>query len=132
MESKAKASGGGAKSPDHSNGPHKFKSAAQGGMRHVNTATEWKQPLKRHINPQTEKVEFVTILVRVLSGDSEHDFHARFPPTPLYAKKVCSAIASKEQLDDEEAQLFRLWVISKDLGITLDQIWKLNFHRDSN
>jgi hypothetical protein len=47
----------------------------------------------------------------------EHDFHARFPPTVLYAGSVCAAIAERERLSQEEAQLFSIWVISKDLGI---------------
>lgn len=31
---------------------------------------EWKPPLRRHINPNSNQLEFVTILVRVLSGDA--------------------------------------------------------------
>ncbi|KAJ3344485.1 hypothetical protein HDU91_000221, partial [Kappamyces sp. JEL0680] len=96
----------------------KFKSAANENSKEEGQK-EWKQPLRRHINPDTQQVEFVTILVRVLSGDSEHDFHARFPSTVLYAKAICSAIAERERLSDDEAKLFRLWVVSKDLEIQL-------------
>lgn len=58
-------------------------------------------------------------MVRVLSGDAEKDFHARFPPSPLLAKNVCKAIAEKERLNEAERGLFSLWVISKDLELQM-------------
>jgi hypothetical protein len=95
----------------------KFKSAADASASGVNQSKEWKQPLRRHINPNTQKVEFVTILVRVLNGEAEHDFHARFSEPVLKASIVCTAIAEKEQLSLSESKLFSLWVVAKDLGI---------------
>jgi hypothetical protein len=97
----------------------KFKSAAEVDASGVNKSGEWKQPLRRHINYNTQKVEFVTILVRVLNGEAEHDFHARFSEPVLRASIVCNAIAEKEQLSKGEAQLFSLWVVSKDLEIQI-------------
>jgi hypothetical protein len=101
----------------------KFKTAADNNVKGVDEASGWKQPLRRHKNPTTGEVEFVTILVRVLSGDSgmikintEHDFQARFSSTTLTPEIVCEAIAEKEQLNPAEATLFSLWVVSKDLG----------------
>lgn len=98
----------------------KFKNTANDkkvdGVTQREGAPEWKQPLKRHVNPATGETEFVTILVRVLSGDAEHDFHARFPNEALLPEAVCAAIAEKEMLDKDDAKLFTLWVVSKDLG----------------
>lgn len=106
----------------------KFKSLGEGkvtGVSDNKAANEWKPPLRRHINPEGV-VEFLTIRVRVLNGESgsfniilEHDFHARFPNGPLYANTVCRAIAEKEQLQDMESKIFSLWVVSKDLGSLL-------------
>jgi hypothetical protein len=57
-----------------SNQNPKFKSAANEQVQGVRGNAEWKQPLKRHLNPETTKLEFVTILVRVLSGDAGDGF----------------------------------------------------------
>ncbi|KAJ3310801.1 hypothetical protein HDV04_004666 [Boothiomyces sp. JEL0838] len=104
----------------------KFKSLGEGkvtGVSDNKAANEWKPPLRRHINPEGV-VEFLTIRVRVLNGESEHDFHARFPNGPLYANTVCRAIAEKEQLRDTESKIFSLWVVSKDLGSLLLMVLK--------
>lgn len=48
----------------------KFKSAMDSAVQGVDSSKVWKQPLKRHINYNTGKVEFVTILVRILNGEA--------------------------------------------------------------
>jgi hypothetical protein len=94
----------------------KFKSVISEVEEAVST---WKQPLRRHVNHDNGKIEFVTILVRVLNGDAEHDFHARFTEPVLTVSTICKAIAEKEQLSEQEAQLFSLWVIAKDLELQI-------------
>ena len=97
---------------------NKFKSAAESQIRGVTQSSNvitWKPMLQRHVNASGE-VEFVSIRVRLLNGDTEHDFNARFEPGCLYAENICEAIAEKEGLSEDESRLFSLWVISKDLG----------------
>jgi hypothetical protein len=102
---------------------HALKSKAQKktvkGVATRKEGTLWTQPLKKHINVNTENVEFVTINVRVVS-QVEHDFLARFPPSDtLYCSLVCSVIAEREHLSPDEASLFSLWIISKDLELQI-------------
>jgi hypothetical protein len=53
------------------NGASKFKSAINADVKGVtDRGLDWRQPLKRHVNPETGQTEFVTILVRVLNGDA--------------------------------------------------------------
>ncbi|RKO88682.1 hypothetical protein BDK51DRAFT_38934 [Blyttiomyces helicus] len=93
------------------------RSPAKQALKGPDTAREalWTPPLQRHVHPDG-RCEFVTIRVRVLSGDAEHDCNAKFDEGPLPAKLVCNAIAAKEGLSPEGAKLFSLWIISRDLG----------------
>ncbi|KAI9093061.1 hypothetical protein DFS34DRAFT_270830 [Phlyctochytrium arcticum] len=77
---------------------------------------QWQPPLQRHIKPD-DGSEFVTIRVRILNGDAEHDFNAKFPYGPLLCSKVTNIIADKESLDAEARQLFSLWVVGKDIEL---------------
>ncbi|KAJ3148672.1 Krev interaction trapped protein 1 [Geranomyces variabilis] len=79
---------------------------------------EWQPPLQRHIKPD-DGTEFVTIRVRILNGDSEHDFNAKFPSGPLLGSRISTIIAQKESLPPEAAHLFTLWIVAKDLEIQL-------------
>lgn len=92
----------------------RYKSAADDVKK--DKLSQWKPSLQRHLN-ENKEVKFLTIRVRVLNGDSEHDFHARFEPGELTGAVVCEAIAEKEGLNEDEAMLFTLWVVSKDLGL---------------
>jgi hypothetical protein len=47
----------------------KFKSAVDLSKER----SEWKQPLRRNINMKTGEVEFISILVNVVSGDTGKD-----------------------------------------------------------
>ncbi|KAI8925313.1 hypothetical protein BC831DRAFT_401319 [Entophlyctis helioformis] len=96
----------------------RFKSAADIVTSRSARQPEWRPPLQRHVNANRE-VQFVTIRVRVLNGDAEHDFHARFEPGVLTADLVCEAIAEKECLTAQQARLFGLWVVSKDLELQI-------------
>ncbi|KAJ3049421.1 FERM domain-containing protein 8, partial [Rhizophlyctis rosea] len=79
----------------------------------------WVPPLRRH-GGLNGGPGFITICVRVLSGDSEHDFNAKFAEGgQLLAGKVCSAIAGKEGLSDAGKEVFALWIVGKDLEIQL-------------
>ena len=76
----------------------------------------WVPPLRRHAGVNGGP-GFITICVRVLSGDSEHDFNAKFAEGgQLLASKVCNAIAGKEGLSDVAKGVFALWIVGKDLG----------------
>ncbi|KAJ3145586.1 Krev interaction trapped protein 1 [Geranomyces michiganensis] len=79
---------------------------------------DWQPPLQRHIKPD-DGTEFVTIRVRILNGDSEHDFNAKFPSGPLLGSRISKIIAQKESLPPESAHLFTLWIVAKDLEIQL-------------
>ncbi|KAJ3184955.1 Krev interaction trapped protein 1 [Geranomyces variabilis] len=79
---------------------------------------EWQPPLQRHIKPD-DGTEFVTIRVRILNGDSEHDFNAKFPAGPLLGSRISKIIAQKESIPPEAAHLFTLWIVAKDLEIQL-------------
>ncbi|KAJ3024374.1 hypothetical protein HKX48_000050 [Thoreauomyces humboldtii] len=78
----------------------------------------WAPPLQRHIKPD-DGTEFVTIRVRILNGDSEHDFNAKFPSGPLQSYRICKIIATKESLPANAAHLFTLWIVAKDLELQL-------------
>ncbi|KAJ3290500.1 FERM domain-containing protein 8 [Borealophlyctis nickersoniae] len=80
--------------------------------------SRWAPPLQRHAGREGVP-PFITICVRVLSGDAEHDFNAKFVEGELRAQKVCDAIASKEGLSGVGASLFALWIVGKDLEIQL-------------
>ncbi|KAH9252424.1 hypothetical protein BASA81_009625 [Batrachochytrium salamandrivorans] len=97
-------------------GLDRFKSAADTPVSQTMKTQEWRPPLQRHLNPQKE-VQFITIRVRVLNGDAEHDFQARFEPGVVTAGDVANAIAEKEGLNFHESCLFSLWVVSKDLEL---------------
>ncbi|KAI8907115.1 hypothetical protein DFJ77DRAFT_189724, partial [Powellomyces hirtus] len=77
----------------------------------------WLPPLQRHIKPD-DGTEFVTIRVRILNGDSEHDFNAKFPSGPLLGSRICKIIAEKEALP-EAGHLFTLWIVAKDLELQI-------------
>ena len=79
----------------------------------------WTQPLRKHVNVNTESTEYITINVRVLS-QVEHDFLARFPASDsLYCSLVLTTIAEREHLSSAESQLFSLWIISQDLELQI-------------
>ena len=48
----------------------KLKSAADKEITGVNASNEWKQPLKRNLNRKTKVIEFISVTIRVLSGES--------------------------------------------------------------
>ncbi|KAK6094474.1 Krev interaction trapped protein 1 [Batrachochytrium dendrobatidis] len=96
----------------------RFKSAADTPVNQASQTTQWRPPLQRHLNAKRE-VQFISIRVRVLNGDAEHDFQARFEPGNLQAEVVTEAISEKEGLSSQEANLFGLWVVSKDLELQL-------------
>ncbi|KAI8820207.1 uncharacterized protein EV422DRAFT_496994 [Fimicolochytrium jonesii] len=75
----------------------------------------WQPPLQRHIKPD-DGSEFVTIRIRILNGDSEHDFNAKFNAGPLLGSRICAIISEKEGLPREARKLFALWIIAKDLA----------------
>ncbi|KNC97874.1 uncharacterized protein SPPG_06867 [Spizellomyces punctatus DAOM BR117] len=76
----------------------------------------WQPPLQRHIKPD-DGSEFVTIRVRILNGDAEHDFNAKFPAGQLLGQRVCNIIADREGLPPEARKMFALWVVGKDLEL---------------
>ncbi|RKO96558.1 hypothetical protein CXG81DRAFT_11181, partial [Caulochytrium protostelioides] len=78
----------------------------------------WLPPLQRHVRPDGS-VEYVTVRVRVLSGDTDHDFNAKFPDGPIEARDITDVIAAKEGLTSLSAALFSLWIVGKDLEIQL-------------
>ncbi|KAI8902115.1 hypothetical protein BC833DRAFT_613962 [Globomyces pollinis-pini] len=95
----------------------KFKQTTRNSVKAVTTTfNEWRKPLARQLNKDGD-VSCVTIRVRILNGDSESDFNARFPPGPLLAKSVCKAIQNKQGLSEDEAKLFGLWMIGKDIEL---------------
>ncbi|KAI8916197.1 hypothetical protein EDD86DRAFT_231575 [Gorgonomyces haynaldii] len=96
----------------------KFKTAND-RLRGISSSKDgWKPPLRKHFSPYGE-VDFVTIQVRIFTGITEHNFHAKFLPGHHTAEKICSAIAEKEGLTPPEAQLFSLWVAGRDIEIQL-------------
>lgn len=97
--------------------PSKYISAAEKETRGLNDS-DWKPPLQRHKDVWGE-VAFLTIRIRIVSGDSDHDFNARFPADQMTAGLVCSAIAAKERLQPREFPLFSIWIISKDLELQI-------------
>ena len=48
----------------------KLKSAADKEIIGVNASNEWKQPLRRNLNRKTKEIEFISVTIRVLSGES--------------------------------------------------------------
>ncbi len=84
-----------------------------------NTSNSWTQPLRKHINVNTETVEYITINIRVLS-QVEHDFLARFPASDsLFCSLVMTTIAEREHLSTQESAMFSLWIISQDLELQI-------------
>ncbi|KAJ3184380.1 Krev interaction trapped protein 1 [Gaertneriomyces sp. JEL0708] len=79
---------------------------------------QWQPPLQRHIKPD-DGSEFVTIRVRILNGDAEHDFNAKFPAGTLPGQKVCDIIAEREGVHPDCRSMFALWVVSKDLELQI-------------
>lgn len=81
----------------------------------IESQRDWQAPLKRRLDKDGNVVE-ITIRVKLYVGDSEYDFKAKFPGEKHNVKLIVDAIAAKEQLDANEAKMFSLWVIGKDLG----------------
>ena len=48
----------------------KLKSAVEKNITGVNAAQGWKQPLRRHLNRNTKEIEFISVTIRILSGES--------------------------------------------------------------
>lgn len=90
------------------------KKVIEGGPEAAREA-QWQPPLQRHIRPD-DGSEFVTIRVRILNGDAEHDFNSKFPAGPLLGQRVCEIIADREGLSQEARRMFALWIVAKDLG----------------
>ena len=79
-------------------------------------ASVWTPPLQKHLDPTTNAVNHVTVKVRILAGDAEIEYHARFPPGRLRAKDVRRSVAEKQGLSNEAAKLFSLWIVGRDIG----------------
>ncbi|KAI8854564.1 FERM central domain-containing protein [Chytridium lagenaria] len=57
--------------------------------------------------------------VRILAGDTENDYNAKFPPGPLFAETVCSCIADKQGIPAEGRKMFALWIVGRDIEIQI-------------
>ncbi|KAJ3195369.1 hypothetical protein HK101_000411 [Irineochytrium annulatum] len=79
-------------------------------------SSEWLPPLQRHCNPKTNVVECITLRVRILTGDSEMDYNAKFPPGKLLAGTVCECVAERQGLSKDTRRMFALWIVGRDLG----------------
>ncbi|KAJ3219985.1 hypothetical protein HDU67_007718 [Dinochytrium kinnereticum] len=78
---------------------------------------EWSPPLQRHLHPKTNTVEFVTLKVRLLAGDTENDYNAKFPPGRLTAEDVCACVADRQGIPLEARNMFALWIVGRDIEI---------------
>ncbi|KAI9208087.1 FERM central domain-containing protein [Polychytrium aggregatum] len=90
--------------------------SAQGSQ---GAAAEWRPPLQRHTLPGGV-IAFVTVRVRIMDGDSEHDYITKFPgDQTLYVQMILDAVAARVNISPENKSLFGLWVVGRDLELQL-------------
>lgn len=97
---------------------NKFKSAkertnAEAEKEH---SMQWQAPLRRRLN-KDGFVDNITLRIRLRFGDSEQDFQAKFNPEEFTAGKVVEYIGRNFQLTSMEMKMFRIWILSQDLGM---------------
>jgi hypothetical protein len=91
----------------------------------------WRPPLMRHLDANGNLI-FATLRVRILLGEAEQDFNAKFEPGPLLVSDVVDHIGKK--LNPQMKKLFSLWIIGRDLGMfaKIIQMLELQLRSDIN